>query len=107
MRFFKCLTVFSVFMAAWISAADAGSPPTQIVRTRADLAAACASLGARGQGQGLDLATGPYGCRNLETGGAVMCQTDGNCKDYGADPRWKKMHDLLAAPAQRQQSIAI
>lgn len=88
-------------------AAEASYPPIKYTRTRADLAAACTALGPRGQGYGFDQQTGPYGCRDIESGNAVTCKGDGSCTDYSGDPRWKKIHDWLNGNApQRMDTLA-
>ncbi len=67
----------------------AGSPPGNGRQTPDAAAAACAALGARGE----VLADGA-GCRNTETGAAVICKGS-QCTEYFADPRFAKIRDIL------------
>lgn len=67
----------------------AGSPPDLSRMTPDAVAASCAALGDRAE----SLANGA-GCRNTETGAAVVCEGD-QCTDYFADPRYAKIKDIL------------
>lgn len=67
----------------------AGSPPDLSRQTPGAVAASCAALGDKAE----SLANGA-GCRNTETGAAVICEGD-QCTDYFADPRHAKIKDML------------
>ena len=54
-----------------------------------EVATSCTALGGKGE----SLADGA-GCRNTETGAAVICEGD-QCTDYFADPRYAKIKDIL------------
>ncbi len=69
--------------------AFAGSPPVKSSTPPDSVAASCLTLGAKGE----TLANG-MGCRNTETGAAVVC-SGGQCTDYFADPRYKKIRSIL------------
>ena len=77
------------------SSAFASYTPITYAKSRAELAAACATLGAKGEGYGLAASSGAYGCRNTENGGAVQCEENGQCRDFSGDPRWKHIQILL------------
>lgn len=66
----------------------AGTPPTTSRLTPDSVAQSCEALGAAGE------RLGDAGCRNTETGAAVLC-TGGQCTDYFADPRYKAIKLLL------------
>lgn len=67
----------------------AGSPPVKSPTAPDSAAASCVALGTRGE----TLANG-NGCRNTETGAAIVCSS-GQCTDYFADPRYKKIRAIL------------
>ena len=69
--------------------AFAGSPPDLSRQTPDEVANSCATLGAKGE----SVADGA-GCRNTETGAAVICEGN-QCTDYFADPRYAKIKDIL------------
>lgn len=77
--------------------AFAGSPPVKSTTTPDSVAASCASLGSGGE----TLANG-NGCRNTETGAAIVC-SGGQCTDYFADPRYKKIKAILDQNKTRPQ----
>ena len=68
--------------------AAAGSPPVESETSPDAVAASCAALGARGEAIA-------NGCRNTETGAALACDANGQCKDYFADPRYGKIKIIL------------
>jgi hypothetical protein len=96
----KVLCVSFAFALLALPAA-AGSPPTKSMATPESVAAACRSLGAKGE----TLANGT-GCRNVETGAAAAC-FGGQCTDYFADPRYKKIKGLLDAAKVKPQQVPV
>ncbi len=79
----------------------AGSPPTTSKVQPETVADSCATLGTKGE----RLASGA-GCRNTETGAAVLCTGD-QCTDYFADPRYSKIKSLLDANRVKPQQRAL
>jgi hypothetical protein len=75
----------------------AGSPPVKSSTPPDSAAASCLALGASGE----TLANGK-GCRNTETGAAIVCSGD-QCTDYFADPRYKKIRAILDQNKVRPQ----
>jgi hypothetical protein len=67
----------------------AGSPPDLSRQTPDAVAESCTALGSKGE----SLASGA-GCRNTETGAAVICSGN-QCTDYFADPRYAKIKNIL------------
>ena len=83
--------------------AFAGSPPVKIPATPAEVEARCTAAGASAEAIATD---GLTGCQNTETGAAVLCTGD-QCTDYFADPRYKKIKQLLDANRTRPQQRAL
>jgi hypothetical protein len=65
----------------------AGTPPREAPLTRADMEGRCAALGAEGERL-------VSGCRNAETGAALVCD-DRGCTEHFADPRYARIRALL------------
>lgn len=83
------LAASALVMALAIPAA-AGSPPVASETESDALATSCAALGSKGEAVA-------NGCRNTETGAALTCDANGQCKDYFADPRYAKIKAILDA----------
>jgi hypothetical protein len=79
----------AILLPLFVMPALAGSPPDLSRQTPDTVAASCDALGEKGE----SLANGA-GCRNAETGAAVICQGN-QCTDYFADPRYAKIKDIL------------
>jgi hypothetical protein len=97
----KSFILSTLILTSLAVPALAGSPPTTSRLQPEAVADACATLGAKGEslGQGA-------GCRNTETGAAVLCTGD-QCTDYFADPRYSKIKSLLDASRVRPQQRAL
>ncbi len=100
---FRTLLAATALIAALSSTAFASYAPIKYPKGRAELAVACEKLGSAGKGYGLDSTSGAYGCRNTETGGAIQCTPDGQCTDYSADFRWKKIQEILSGGKAQKQ----
>lgn len=97
----KTILTVSALLAAFALPAFAGSPPTAKTRTVESVIASCANLGTMGESL---THNGQTGCRNTETGAAVVCGADGRCTEYAPDPRWKKIKEALERSAPKQQA---
>lgn len=97
----KSFILSTLFLTSLAVPALAGSPPTTSKLQPEAVAESCAALGPTGQ----RLAQGT-GCRNTETGAAVLCSGD-QCTDYFADPRYSKIKSLLDANRVRPQQRAL
>lgn len=80
----------SALVLALALPAAAGSPPVDSKLNPDGVAASCAALGDKGEAIA-------NGCRNTETGAALACDANGQCKDYFADPRYAKIKAILDA----------
>lgn len=75
----------------------AGSPPIAGSERPTDLTARCLALGTKGE-----VLAGGDGCRNAETGAAILCAGD-RCTEYFADPRHARIKAILDANRRPQQ----
>jgi hypothetical protein len=72
--------------------AHASFPPKSFTASRAEMARACAALGADVSYVAWAYKPGEYGCVDLRSGNVVICKSDGSCKLYfGARPRKSRM----------------
>jgi hypothetical protein len=96
------LTLLAGLAVLIAAPAIAGSPPGTIPSTSTDVAAACRDAG---PGTVPFAGGGLTGCQNTVTGGAVACGTDGQCRDFFADPRYGKIKAILDASHKQQSPI--
>lgn len=89
----------TALMAGLTVPALAGTPPTTRNQSPEAVAAACAELGSKGQVVAFGTTTG---CQNTSTGAAVTCDANGQCKDYFADPRYRKIKTILDSATKQQ-----
>lgn len=94
----KTFLATTAILVALITPALAGTPPVKSKTSSAAAAEACAALGVNGETITFSRNSG---CRNTETGAAISCDQDGQCTEYFADPRWKKIK-LLQRDGQQQ-----
>lgn len=94
----KTFFAASAILLAFITPAFAGTPPVKSKTGSSAMAEACAALGANGE---TITVNGSSGCRNTETGAAISCDSYGQCTEYFADPRWKKIK-LLQRDGQQK-----
>ncbi len=95
----------AAIVAALSATAFASYAPIKYAKSRAELASICEKLGPAGKGYGLESSSGAYGCQNTETGAAVQCTADGQCTDYSADFRWKKIQEILHGGKPQKQAL--
>jgi hypothetical protein len=97
----KSFVLSALVLSSLAVPALAGSPPTTSKVQPETVAESCAALGPNGE----SLANGS-GCRNTETGAAVLCTGD-QCTDYFADPRYSKIKSLFEANRVRPQQRSL
>jgi hypothetical protein len=99
-------TVFATaaLLIALAMPANAGTAPVVSKATPETITAACGQLGSKGEDLGTN---GSVGCRNTETGAAAVCSADGQCKDYFADPRYKRIKAILDANRKQQAPVKL
>ncbi|MBI2717809.1 MAG: hypothetical protein HY245_05940 [Rhizobiales bacterium] len=98
----RVLITALILSIACTGSALASYAPIKYSRSRIEIAALCNALGDRGEGYGLDRASGGYGCRNSENDNAVQCDASGRCTDYSGDPRQKTIRKLLQGGTEQK-----
>lgn len=94
----------ATILAACSIPALAGTAPVKAKTTPGDLASLCDSMGPKGESfkQGTSV-----GCLNIETGAALVCTAGGQCTDYFADPRYKKIRTILDGARNQQSPVPL
>ena len=82
----------------------AGTPPTTSNQSPEAVAAACGKLVSNGKVLAFGTSTG---CQNTSTGAAVTCDKNGQCKDYFADPRYKRIKTILDSARKQQAPVKL
>jgi len=100
----KTILAASAILIALAMPALAGSPPVKGHNTATSAADACAELGTTGEALS---SGGDIGCRNTATGAAVTCNTNDQCTDYFADPRYGRIKAALESMERQQAPVRL
>ena len=97
------LLVSSAILAILTVPALADYAPGKKPVSRTELKSICDGMGVRGVGMNLGAVSGRYSCQNAETGNAITCGPDGQCTEYGGDPRWQRIQALIKGAGKKDR----